>query len=322
LTKVPTKVLVTGSKGFIGSHLVNFLKSEGYWVRGVDIKKHSYLETREDQFFQGDLRDQGIAYLVMRDIDLVFHLAAEMGGIGFITRVKANVMRDSTLININILEACRKRGTKRLFYSSSACVYPENLQLYSEVEPLKESDAIPACPDTAYGWEKLYAEQMLKAYREDYGLDIRIARFHNIYGSHCTYRGGREKAPAALCRKVALAHNLGEIEVWGDGRQSRSFLYITDALDAIYRLMLSNYTEPLNIGSDELITINQLADFIIEASGKEIGKRYNVKAPQGVRGRNACLDLIKKTLGWKPKVSYKTGLTKTYNWVLEQVNRQ
>jgi GDP-D-mannose 3',5'-epimerase len=309
------RILVTGGKGFIGSHLVNYLRTKGHWVRSVDIKKDCLLETNENSFVQGDLRKPETADQVTKDVDLIFNLAANMGGIGFITSVKANVMRDNVRINTNVLEACRKNNVKRLFFSSSACVYPQSLQLNPEVKPLKESDAFPAYPDSAYGWEKLFTELMMKAYHEDYGLDIRISRFHNIYGPFGTYEGGREKAPAALCRKIAETPNGGTITIWGDGKQTRSFLYINDALEAIYKLMQSDYTEPLNIGSDELISINELVDLMMEISGKHLTKRYDLSKPQGVRGRNADLHLIEKVLDWKPKTSYRQGVTKTYHWI-------
>ena len=315
------RVLVTGGKGFIGSHLVNYLKQKGYWVRNVDIKPISYLETHEDEFYCMDLRSLSNAIEVTKDIDWVFHFAANMGGIGYITQVRAEVMRDNVLIDTNILDASVKNGVKRIFYASSACIYPENLQIKPNVKPLKESDALPAYPDTAYGWEKLFSEMLFKAYHEDFGIEIRIGRFHNIYGEYCTYKGGREKAPAALCRKVAEAPNGGTITIWGDGKQTRSFLYIHDALEAIYKLMQSNYSEPLNIGSDELITIDELADIIIEISGKQIKKKYDLSKPQGVRGRNADLTLIKKVIGWQPKTSYREGLTKTYKWIEEMVKK-
>jgi nucleoside-diphosphate-sugar epimerase len=315
------KVLVTGGKGFIGSHLVNYLKEKGHWVRSVDVKADAFLKTKEDEFILADLTNPEAAIKVTENIDWVFNLAANMGGIGFIAKVKADVMRDNVRINTNILEGCRVNGVKRLFFSSSACVYPQNLQLNPGVAPLKESDAYPAYPDSAYGWEKLFTELMMKSYHEDYGLDIRIARLHNIYGPYGTYKGGREKAPAALCRKVAEAEDGGTITIWGDGKQTRSFLYIDDALEAIYKLMESSYTEPLNIGSDELISIDELADIIIKISGKNLKKTYDLSAPQGVRGRNADLTLIKKVIGWEPKTSYREGLEKTYYWISKMVER-
>lgn len=316
------KVLVTGGKGFIGSHLVNFLKSKGYWVRNVDVKEDAYLQTEEDEFCLMDLREPKNALSATEGIDWVFNLAANMGGIGFITSVNADIMRDNVRINTNIIEACRINDVKRLFFSSSACVYPQNLQLTPHVTPLKESDVFPAYPDSAYGWEKLFTELMMKAYHKDYGLDIRIARFHNIYGPYGTYKGGREKVPAALCRKVAEAKDGGTITIWGDGKQTRSFLYIDDALEAIYKLMLSDYSKPLNIGSEELISIDELADLIIEISGKRIVKRYDLSKPQGVRGRNADLTLIRKVIRWQPKTSYREGLTRTYKWINEMVQKR
>jgi GDP-D-mannose 3',5'-epimerase len=315
-------VLVTGGKGFIGSHLVNFLKARRFRVRSIDIKKDAYLTTKEDEFILGDLTNSKVALSATKDIDFVYNLAANMGGIGFITKVKADVMRDNVRINANILEACIVNNVKRLFFSSSACIYPQALQLAPEVEPLREADAFPAYPDSAYGWEKLFTELLMEAYHEDYSLDIRIARFHNIYGPFGTYEGGREKAPAALCRKVAEAPEHGTITIWGDGKQTRSFLYIDDALEAIYKLMESNYIKPLNIGSDELISVDDLADLIIAISGKRLGKHYDTSKPQGVRGRNADLHLIEKTLGWKPKTSYRKGLEETYRWVETMVKKQ
>ena len=316
------KVLVTGGKGFIGSHLVNFLKTRDFWVRSIDIKRDAYLPTQEDEFILGDLTDSKAALSATKEIDFVYNLAANMGGIGFITKVKADVMRDNVRMNTNILEACIGNNISRLFFSSSACVYPQELQLAPEVEPLKEADAFPAYPDSAYGWEKLFTELLMEAYHDDYGLDIRIARFHNIYGPFGTYKGGREKAPAALCRKVAEASEHGAITVWGDGKQTRSFLYIDDALEAICKLMESNYIEPLNIGSDELISIDDLADLIIEISGKRLKKCYDISKPQGVRGRNADLHLIESTLGWKPETSYRKGMEETYHWIETMVTNQ
>jgi nucleoside-diphosphate-sugar epimerase len=316
------KVLVTGGKGFIGSHLINYLKERGYWVRSVDIAEDSYLKTCEDEFFCGNLKNFQTVLKVTKDADFVFQLAANMGGIGFITKVGADVMRDNALININIMEACRKNNVERVFFSSSACVYPDYRQEHEHSEALKEEYAVPAAPDQFYGWEKLFTEKLMEAYKKDYGLDIRIARFHNVYGPYGTFKNGREKAPAALCRKVALAKDGGAIEIWGDGKQERSFLYIDDALDAIYKLMQSNYDEPLNIGSDWLISIDDLADIIIRISGKKLGKKYDLSKPQGVRSRNANLTLIKKVLGWQPKISYEEGLKKTYKWIEEQIQAE
>lgn len=306
-------ILVTGAGGFIGGHMAKYLLDKGCEVRSVDIKPNEFMEI--PNLYLTDLRSYQNCMLVTKGVEKVYNFAANMGGIGFITKVKADVMRDNVKINCNILEACKENNIERLFFSSSACVYPQSLQLKPEVTPLKESDAFPAYPDSAYGWEKLFAELMMQAYQEDYGLDIRIARFHNIYGPYGTYKGGREKAPASLCRKVAEAKDGSSIEVWGDGKQTRSFLYIEDALEAIYKLVNSNHTDPLNIGSDELISINELADIIIKISGKHLTKRYKLDAPQGVRGRNADLSLIKRVIRWQPKISYEKGLIKTYHWI-------
>lgn len=313
------KVLVTGGKGFIGSHLVKYLKAKGHWVRCVDIVPTSYLRTRENEFQWSDLTFMEKALSAVKGVDWVFNLAANMGGIGYITRVRADVMRDNVRINANVLEACQICDVERLFFSSSACVYPLGLQLKPQVNPLKESDAFPAFPDSAYGWEKLFTELLMQAYHDDYGLDIRIARFHNVYGPYGTWQGGREKAPAAICRKVAEAKNF--VMVWGDGEQTRSFLFIDDALEAIYLLMDSKVTEPLNIGSDELISINGLVDLVAEIAGKKIAKRYDLSAPQGVRGRNADLTRIKKLLGWQPTIGYHEGLEKTYRWIAREVKK-
>lgn len=317
------RVLVTGGCGFIGSHFANCLKTKEHWVRVADIKpkEQCYLKLKADEVDRIDLRDFRSCLIETKDIDWVFNFAANMGGIGFITKVGADVMHDNALININIMEACRKNNVKRIFFSSSACIYPAYRQETPEVEPLKEEFALPAEPDQFYGWEKLFTEKLMEAYKKDYGLDIRITRFHNIYGPFGTYKGGREKAPAALCRKVAETPNDGTITIWGDGKQTRSFLYIDDALEAIYKLMQSGYTEPLNIGSDELISINELADLIMEISGKHLMKQYDLSKPQGVRGRNADLHLIEKVLDWKPKTSYRKGVTKTYRWI-EMMTKQ
>ena len=317
------KVLVTGGCGFIGSHLAKYLKEKGHRVRVADTKPISecYLPLKVDKVIQADLRESNACDCATKDVDWVFNLSANMGGIGFITKVGAEVMHDNALINVNMMEACRMNNVERMFFSSSACIYPAYRQTMPEVEPLKEEYAVPAQPDSFYGWEKLFTEQLMKAYYRDYGMDIRIARFHNIYGPYGTYKGGREKAPASLCRKIAEATDVGTMTIWGDGKQTRSFLYIDDALDAIYKLMQSDYTEPLNIGSDELISIGELADLIIEISGKKIKKQYDLTKPQGVRGRNADLNLIKSVLNWEPKTTYREGLTNTYRWIEEMVRK-
>jgi len=314
------KILITGAGGFIGSHLARELSSQGNFVRAVDIKWDGYLPgPYYSEKVTSDLRRYEDCLKATKGMDYVFNLAANMGGIGFITAIGAEVMYDNVLINAYIMKTCLENKVKRLFFSSSACIYPTYKQETSQLKPLKEEDAYPADPDNFYGWEKLYTEKMLEAFKKDHQLDIRIARYHNIYGPQGTYKGGREKSPAALCRKVAEAANPGEIEIWGDGKQSRSYCYIDDCVEATIKLMESDYGQPLNIGSDRLVTIDGLADMIIKVSGKKIKKQYSLAAPQGVRGRNADLTLLKKTLAWEPKISLETGLEKTYNWIFSQI---
>ncbi len=316
------KCLVTGSSGFIGSHMANFLKNRGYWVRGVDVKPKSecYLDTFEDEFYQLDLRVEKNAVRMVKDIDYVFHLAANMGGIGYIMEVDAPVLYDNLSINLNMLEAARLEGVKSFFFSSSACVYNRELQTKPDVTPLREDDVYPAWPDSIYGWEKLIAEIACISYEKDYGLPVRIARFHNIMGPHGIYKGGREKAPAALCRKIAEAQDGGKIEIWGDGKQTRSFLYIDDCCEAFYQLALSNYSKPVNIGTDRLISIDDLAYIILKVAGKENCSLYHdMSRWQGVRGRNADLTLIKNVIGWEPKISLEEGLRRTYKWIEKMV---
>lgn len=315
-----TKVLVTGAGGFIGHHLVTFLKQQGYWVRGVDIKLPEFSEIDADEFELLDLRRWDNCLQATRDVDEVYALAADMGGMGYISFNNAIILRNNALINFHTLDAARTNGVKRYFYTSSACVYPEYRQMEIDVEPLKETDAYPAQPQDAYGWEKLITERLCLEYKHDFGIETRIVRFHNIFGPEGTWDGGREKAPAALCRKVALAklHGKTEIEIWGDGEQTRSFCYIDDCLTGIYKLMRSEYREPLNLGQDRLISINALADLVMEIAGVHLEK-IHVEGPQGVRGRNSDNDLLKKVLKWEPEISLEEGLARTYAWIEKQV---
>lgn len=318
------KCLVTGSVGFIASHLVNFLKDKGYWVRGVDIKPKAecYLSTREDEFVQCDLRDSVRANHAVEGMDYIFHLAANMGGIGYIMEVNSPVLYDNLMMNMNMLEASRIEGVDRFFFSSSACVYNREFQTRPDVKALKESDVYPAYPDSVYGWEKLITEIACENFEKDYGLPTRVARFHNIFGPHGTYKGGREKAPAALCRKIAEAQQGGRIEIWGDGKQTRSFLYVDDCCEAFYDLTLSKYNKPVNIGTDRLISIDALAYLILKIANKEDCRLYHdMSRWQGVRGRNADLSLIKKVLGWEPKTSLEEGLRRTYEWIAKMVKK-
>jgi GDP-D-mannose 3',5'-epimerase len=317
------RILVTGGGGFIGSHLAKRLHEQGHYVRVADVKFDNYIKEKYyDEKLQIDLRIWDNCLAATKNIDKVYNLAANMGGIGFITEVAADVMKDNVLINTHMLEADRQNGVKRFLFSSSACVYPTYRQTNSNVTGLKEEDAYPADPDNFYGWEKLYTEKTCEAYQRDYKMDIRILRYHNIYGPEGTYKGGREKSPAALCRKVAEATDPGEIEIWGDGKQTRSYCYIDDCIDGTISLMESDYNKPLNIGSERLVSINGMADIIAEISGKTLKKKYDLSAPQGVRGRNADLTLTRKVLGWEPKVSLEEGLARTYKWISAQMQSQ
>jgi len=316
------RILITGGGGFIGSHLARYLYQQGHFIRIADVKFDDYIKEKNYTEKQKlDLRIWENCLKVTKGIDKVYNLAANMGGIGFITEVGAEVMYDNILINAYMLEASRKNKVKRYLFTSSACVYPTYRQTNPNVKGLKEEDAYPADPDNFYGWEKLFTEKMCEAYQRDYKMDIRVLRYHNVYGLEGTYKGGREKSPAALCRKVAEATNPGEITIWGDGKQSRSYCYVDDAVKGTITLMESNYTKPINIGSDRLVTINQLADIITRISGKKITKKYDTTAAQGVRGRNADLTQVKKALHWEPKISLEEGLAKTYKWIEMMVNK-
>jgi len=309
------RVSVTGAGGFVGHHLLKRLVAEGCWVRGVDLKPPEYEPSPAHEFELLDLRRWENCARATRGVEEVYNLAANMGGIGFIESHKAEVMHDNVLINVHMLEGARLNGVKRYLYTSSACVYPGYRQNSADVTPLKEEDAYPADAEDGYGWEKLFSERQCRHYYEDYGLETRVVRFHNIYGPLGTYDGGREKAPAAICRKVALAEDGGEIEVWGDGKQTRSYCYIDDCVEGIHRLMRSDYREPLNLGSDRLVTIDELVDIVATVARKSIRRRYDVTKPQGVRGRNSDNSRLRKALGWEPSTSLEKGLARTYQWI-------
>ena len=313
--------IVAGAGGFIGSHLVKHLKHKGYYVIGVDLKYPEFSQTSADDFIIGDLRDPNLVNSLFKSpVAEVYQLAADMGGAGYLFTGDndADVMHNSVLINLNMLKASVKSGVKKIFYSSSACVYPEFNQLDPNNPNCVEDTVYPAQPDSEYGWEKLFSERLYFSFMRNYDIDVKVARFHNIFGPEGTYDGGKEKVPAAMARKVALASNFGEIEVWGDGEQTRSFLYIDDCVEAVYRLVQSDFNGPVNIGSDQLISINKLAEAYIRLSGKTLNIKH-IEGPQGVRGRNSDNQLIFEKLGWKPRVSLEAGLVKTYHWIYEQV---
>lgn len=316
------RILVTGAGGFIGHHLVSRLKKEGNWVRGVDIKSPEYQESAADEFEVRDLRKWDECLMATRGgIDEVYNLAADMGGIGYITANHADIARNNILINAHMLEAARQHGVTRFLFSSSACVYAQGKQKDADVTPLKEEDAFPAEPEPGYGWEKLYAEELCRYYWHDFKFETRIVRFHNVYGPLGTYDGGKEKAPAAISRKVAIAQDGSEIEVWGDGEQTRSFMYIDDCVEGLVRIMASDYRDALNLGTDELVTINELVDIISEIAGKQLVKRHNLTGPQGVRGRNSDNSLLRRVLGWEPKILLRQGLRLTYPWIEEELRK-
>ena len=313
-------VLVCGAGGFIGGHLVRRLKREGYWVRGVDIKPHDFAPSTADEFILGDLREPDVVRKVVQDVEVVYQLAADMGGAGYIFTGEhdATVMHNSATINLNVLEFGSLAGVKRFFYSSSACIYPEYNQMDPDNPKCSEESAYPAAPDSEYGWEKLFSERLYLAYMRNRGIQVRVGRFHNIFGPEGTWTGGREKAPAALCRKIAEAEDGGEMEIWGDGKQTRSFLYIDECLEAVRRLTESDVVGPLNIGSEEMITINYLAEVIMDIAGKKLSIRH-IPGPLGVRGRNSDNRLIRQQLGWAPSRPIREGLEKTYAWIADQI---
>jgi nucleoside-diphosphate-sugar epimerase len=314
-----TRVLVTGAGGFIGHHVAKYFAAQGCWVRGVDLKLPEYEESAADEFEILDLRRWDNCLRATRGIDRVIQLAADMGGIGYISFHHGESAHNNVLISTHMLEASRLNGASHFFFASSACVYPQSLQNRPEVTPLKEEDVSPADPDEGYGWEKLFTEKLCRYYGDEYGLETRVARFHNVYGPLGTYQGGREKAPAAICRKVALAKDGADMELWGDGLQTRSFMYIDDCVEGISRLLNSDFREPLNLGTDRLVTINELVDIVCRIAGKTLEKRHDLTAPQGVRGRNSDNSRLRQVVGWEPSITLEEGLTTTYRWIESQL---
>lgn len=310
---------MTGAGGFIGHHLVSYLVDNGYWVRGADIRHPQYQESRAHEFYVCDLRQMDNCIRCAGGVSEVYNLAANMGGIGYITANKAIIVRDNTLIDMQMIEAAVQSGVNRYLYASSACVYPIHIQQNSTVEPLKEDDAYPADPEDGYGWEKLFMERTCRHYSEDFGLKTRVARLHNIYGPYGQYDGGREKSPAALCRKAILASDGAEIEIWGDGEQTRSYCYIADCIEGLHRLMRSEHRDPINIGQTQSVSINQLANIIINIAGKRLHKRHDTSKPQGVRGRSSDNTTLRRSLGWEPKIPLEVGLSRTFHWIVGQL---
>lgn len=312
-------VLVTGAGGFIGHHLVKFLVAKGYWVRGADIKTPEYEYSSANEFMQCDLREHDACQNAVRGMDEVYHLAADMGGIGFISGSHAEITLNNTLISAHMVKAAHDNRVERFLFSSSACVYPQHLQTSPDVTPLREDVAWPAQPEEGYGLEKIYMEKLCQYMTEDWGISTRSVRFHNVYGPLGTYDGGREKAPAAIARKVALCPEGGTIEVWGDGLQTRSFMYIDDCVEGLFRLMQSDFMAPLNLGTDEMISINDLVDITSEIANKPVGRRHDTSKPQGVRGRNSDNSRIREVLGWEPRISIREGLVPTYAWIASEL---
>jgi len=316
------RILVTGAGGFIGSHLTTRLINDGHEVTGVDLKFPEFGKTTATQFYANtDLRSESVVKKFFDDepYDRIYHLAADMGGIGFIESHRCQIIVNNSRINLNVIEEAFRHNAKRLLFSSSACIYPTSMQEQVNVIPLREEDAYPALPEDGYGWEKLTMERICRHYREDLGFDTRVVRFHNIYGPLGTYDGGREKSPAAICRKIALAKSNDEIEVWGDGKQTRSYCFIDDCVDGLIRLMESDHHDPINLGTDRLVSINELCDIVAKIAGKTIRKRYDESKPQGVRGRNSDNSMLRSVLKWEPHIGFEDGMNRTYKWIESQV---